>query len=129
MGHDSRVKPVEEAVFPDIINPKDGLAELLCRLHGSKLLSIDRTDLGGVLAVQIFDSFRSVLYLYSSLASEHPPATLNELMFAGYYVWNMEEMHSDSQTHSPLHSQSTMGMPAVPQCRCLQSMIRFMQMN
>lgn len=44
--------------------------------------------------VQIFDISKSVFYIDQISGSEHPLTTLDVVMFAGYYVLDMETMRS-----------------------------------
>lgn len=87
--NDMRMQHVGEVVIDVVTNPEDVLSGLLSRLPVSTLQRSDRMDLV-VHSVQNSDSFQLVPYLYPIPSLEPSPATVGELMFGGYYVWDMQ---------------------------------------
>lgn len=63
-------------------------------------------DLVVVFAVHISDSLKSFPYPYPIPGLQHPCTTLGELMFAGYYLWDMKAMGLDHHAYSSFHSQT-----------------------
>lgn len=95
-----------EADIADVVSPEDDLSGLPCWLQVSSLQSNVILDLILVHSVQFVDSFKSFLFPYPIPDTKHPPAPLGYLMFAGYYVWDMQKMRSSTHAKSSSHSQS-----------------------
>lgn len=57
------------------------------------------------IAVQIFVSFKLIPSFNTTLSPESSRTTSGELIFAGYYAWDMQAMNADSHTDMPSHSQ------------------------
>lgn len=102
------MEPVRELVIADATNLKEDPCGLCRRLHGSTLKRREGMDLIGVHALQIFDSFKSVLYPYPIPGPEHRSTTLGESMLEGYYFWDAQAMHVNRFDYSFYPSRSSL---------------------
>lgn len=105
--HDSKVKPVGEVDIADTINTEDDKSGLSGSLYGSTLQSSGVMDIVVVLAVQRFDRFKPVPYLYPVPGLELFKETLGELMLTRYYTWDRQVMLVEVHARSTYHSQQS----------------------
>lgn len=105
--HDGNVLPVVKAAIDGGTNPEEDPAGLARRLNGSTMQNKDRLDLFQVSAAQIFFSLKLLPFPCPISGYERLSDTLGELLLSKYYVWDMQERHSDIYANSTSQRQSS----------------------
>lgn len=108
LEHDDRGKPAGEAVIAEATKPKEDPFKHRKMLLWYTSQSCGDVTLVVVRAVQISESFKSVSCPNHIPDLEHLPFAFGKFLFAGYYVQDMPETHSNGHTKECLHSQFTM---------------------
>lgn len=105
--HDGRMQPMRWQAISLATKLKDNGFNLLSYRFCSTLLRIKKWTSLKFALFRFLTALNQVLIITILPARTSPPAKSGKLMFNGYYVWDRQEMWSDSLAHSCSHSHSS----------------------